>query len=488
MPPLALSILGQMASAPRQPNYITPSQQGAHVMEYQDLVRKNQQAQQDAKMREDLQAAAQQANGDPEVFATLATKINPEFGVKLQGILAEQKRAASQETRATAQEQRTADQAKITGQESQIKLTNDQRAQEQTALDDQARKEDYKQWLVQHNEMPSKINEIRHMDEWKQKRALAGQPPKPPIEVNPGNTLVDPVTGKAIYSAPAAAPKEPQRAQVPGVDVPFPPEVEAQKLRIQKAEAATKAASQGSGSEDDAAAIADAIIAGDQPPVTTGLYRLAGPVRASLAKKGYDQSTALSDWNATQKHLSTLNGAQQERLRQAITFTSDSIDNIETLYQDWKKAAGISGIKLFNKASLATAKQLPGEAGAKATALEAQIADLTSELGTVYKGGNSSTDESLRLAAKNLEADWNEQTFKEAVKNIRKNLQIRSNSIRTSQPAGIANSQYSPTPQAAPAAAPAATGNRINVKRKSDGKVGTMPEGNFDPAKYERLP
>lgn len=191
--------------------------------------------------------------------------------------------------------------------------------------------------------------------------------------------------------------------------------------------------------------IAQAIMKGEQPPTLQGLYRQGAAVRAELAKQGFNLARAESDWHATQKHLATLNGAQQERLRQAVSFTSDSLGIIDDLYSQWQKVGSTSGWKAFNKASLETAKQLPGQAGNIANRLEAQINDLTAELGTVYKGGNSSTDESLKLAAQNLKAEWNEQTFKSALGQIRQNLEIRQNSIRHSQPAGVSEgSPYTP--------------------------------------------
>lgn len=201
-------------------------------------------------------------------------------------------------------------------------------------------------------------------------------------------------------------------------------------------------------SGNDARDIAAAIMRGDQPPTTTGLYRNAAAVRAELGRQGFNLAKAESDWHATQKHLATLNGAQQERLRQAVTFTGDSLGIIEGLYDQWQKVGITSGWKSFNKASLATAKQLPGQAGNIANRLEAQINDLTAELGTVYKGGNSSTDESLKLAAKNLEADWNEKTFKDALGQIKQNLEIRKNSITHSQVAGASgDNPYNPSPE-----------------------------------------
>jgi hypothetical protein len=213
-------------------------------------------------------------------------------------------------------------------------------------------------------------------------------------------------------------------------------------------------------------------MAGEQPPTTTGLYRYGAAVRAELAKNHYNLAHAEQDWKAIQKHLSTMNGPAQERLRQAVSFAYGSLDQVESLYGEWKKAAGVSGVKVFNKASLAASKQLPGEAGAIATNLEALINDFTSEMGTVYKGGNSSTDETLRLAAGNLKADWNEETFARAVKQLRQSLTIRKNSYMNSEAIGVTpNSPYAPTQPGGAVdlgAAPAG---------KAEGSTGTLPDG-----------
>jgi hypothetical protein len=209
-------------------------------------------------------------------------------------------------------------------------------------------------------------------------------------------------------------------------------------------------------SSSDVADLADSIEHGLQPPTVKGLYRNGAPIRAELARRGFNLAKAETDWNATQKHISTLNGPQQERLRQAVQFTSESLPIIENLYNEWK--ANATGFKTYNHAALAGSKQLPGKPGQIANQLEAQIADLTSELGTVYQGGNSSTDHGLSLAAKNLSADWNEQTFTAALKQIKQNLAIRRNSIMTSQPMGISqNSPYMPTTETAQPTNTAAT-------------------------------
>lgn len=198
----------------------------------------------------------------------------------------------------------------------------------------------------------------------------------------------------------------------------------------------------------DAKDIADAIENGDQPPTLTGLYRNAGPVRAELARRGFNLQAAETDWKAVQRHVSTLNGTQQERLRQSITSAGDMLDKIDGLYSEWAQIAPTTGYKILNRAALTAMKNLPGRPGAVANALDAQIADLTADLGNVYMGGNSPTDQSLKLAGQNLKTEWNQQTFTEALKQARLNLTIRKNSILHSQPAGVSQgSPYLPANQ-----------------------------------------
>ncbi len=219
--------------------------------------------------------------------------------------------------------------------------------------------------------------------------------------------------------------------------------------------------------EDDAAAVADAIQRGEQPPDLSRMYGMAGPIRSKLAKSGYNLTQASEDWNATQKYLATLNGAQQVRLRQAVDFTTESLGKVEELAQQWK-SAGMGPLSRANLALAAQGAQGP-QAQSLATRFQSQIADVTSELGTVYKGGNSSTDESLALAAKNLQADWSEKALLDNVAQIRQNLGYRRNSMRTAGVAGAsATNPYTPgaagtgstTTSSAPAAATAASGTR----------------------------
>jgi hypothetical protein len=221
----------------------------------------------------------------------------------------------------------------------------------------------------------------------------------------------------------------------------------------------------------DTQAIAKAIESGQQPPVTTGLYGKASAVKGQLARDGFDLSKANLDWTATQTWMKTANSAQQLRLRQAINFAGDSLGVIDQMNQAWQG----SGFPIYNKASLIAAEQgvdnsplpqplvisTPSPDGSStsvtikdkqtlANLLKAQISDLTSEMGTVYKGGYSSTDDSLELAAKNLSANWSYDTLKSALDLARTNLQIRKNSISTTGPVSTSGgtNPYTQTPAA----------------------------------------
>ena len=211
--------------------------------------------------------------------------------------------------------------------------------------------------------------------------------------------------------------------------------------------------------KDAAQEIAKGIMDGTQPPDLKGLFRYGGQVRSILHQNGYDLTTSMRDWQNLQKYYATLNGQTQTKLRQSTEFVSETLPYVRKLYQDWQATGLPTGFKEFNKGALIAATHLPGEQGTRAQLLLAQINDLTSELGTMYKGGNASTDETLRLAGENLKAEWNPQTFEAALKQLETNVKIRKNSLANIGPAGVSpGSQYLPKSQAG--GAPAAGGNQ----------------------------
>jgi len=258
--------------------------------------------------------------------------------------------------------------------------------------------------------------------------------------------------------------------------------------------------------------IAQAIMEGKQAPILTGLYGQSANVRAALQKKGYDLASAQMDWQATQKLLTTMNSSQQTRLRQAVNFSYDSLDIIDQLNQAWKGG----NFPLFNSAAITAASSgvdnkplakpiditIPNPDGSSttttikdkqglATLLNAQINDLTSELGTVYKGGNTSTDESLSLAAGNLKSNWSEETLNSAVQLARTNLQLRKNSIETTQPWTpngnnniYTNGSSKFSPDQITTAKKSLQDGEILVMDNTSGQMGAISQDDFDPDAY----
>ena len=238
-------------------------------------------------------------------------------------------------------------------------------------------------------------------------------------------------------------PNRPNLPATPQPQVAMTQERLDQELKLRAASRSASGGTTTSDVQDTARGIAEGHIS---PKISQSVsFRDRTAVSGALQRMGFNQAEAERDWMAINRHLSTLNGAQQERLRQAITFTHDTLPQLEEAYSKWKSLASQSGFKMINKAALSASEQLPGAAGSAAHNLRALISDFTSELGTVYRGGNSSTDESLKLAAANLQADWNEKTFADAMARLRQTLQIRYNSIATSEAVGVTpNSAYAP--------------------------------------------
>jgi len=188
--------------------------------------------------------------------------------------------------------------------------------------------------------------------------------------------------------------------------------------------------------------------------------------------------TAGNEFAAMQKHIQTMNGPQQTRLAQSMDFTQHAINNIEQLYDQWTKLGGASGFRTFNKAALAASQQVPGQMGATATALQAAINDLQEGMANIYMGGNTPTDKAIDLAKKNLEADYNPQTFTQMLKLLRTNLGYRQNAMVNSPPAGLGgapNRYAAPTQQAAEQAPSAAPTAIPHIKSNADYEA--LPKG-----------
>jgi hypothetical protein len=182
---------------------------------------------------------------------------------------------------------------------------------------------------------------------------------------------------------------------------------------------------------EKAKTVGDKVMSGKIPPdVAVGMGGAPFKIELTnyLAEKDFDLKQATLDWKAEIKYIQTLNGPQQTRIRQNIAFAYTTLDKIEELNKKWER----SEFPPLNKAILGTAKSgaLGKEARDIATQLETQIADLTGDLGQIYMGGNSPTDHSLELAAKNLNGEWAEGQLEGNIELVRYNLGLRTQSLK----------------------------------------------------------
>jgi hypothetical protein len=198
---------------------------------------------------------------------------------------------------------------------------------------------------------------------------------------------------------------------------------------------------------------------GSLPPVLPGRQtKEYNEIMAEAHRQGYNLTQAVIDWNATQKHISTLNNAQQTRLSQSINALPELLDSVDALASQWKGGR----FPALNRANLALAKNgaFGEDVATIARQLDSQIADVTADLGNVYMGGNSPTDHALELAGKSLSGEWSEKVLHDMVKLARSNVTIRQNSIKNTGVAGASpHNPYVP-----PAAAPARGGDPLGIR------------------------
>ena len=308
----------------------------------------------------------------------------------------------------------------------------------------------------------------QHIDEEKEFRER-----NKPVVVGSGSTYHDPLSPQTDYTAPQK-PDEPSKLGGPeaffeqyGVEHNLPRDPRTGRYQLstaQQADARRKwsaaddspAAQQMRQADTDTAEeIANAIERGDRPPTLQGLYRHGPLVQGILAKRKFNLTDATLDWQATQNWLRSASSNQQLRMRQAIPNAYDSLQTIEEAAKAWN--AG--NFPSFNKVSIDAAvqanigKKVKATIAGKdkewtpseiATILKAQIADVTAELANVYMGGNSPTEQAMKLASHNLNENWSSRTLQSMVDLTRNNLKIRENSMKNTGPVGSDNRYYTP--------------------------------------------
>lgn len=202
--------------------------------------------------------------------------------------------------------------------------------------------------------------------------------------------------------------------------------------------------------QQDISSTVEGVFEGNIPPEKLASWRDVTRVNAELQRKsketGINYPDLVLEWDATKKFVSSANSTQQVRLRQAIDFAQQSTKDLKTLSQEFKR----SNFPILNRAQLVAAMNgaYGQDAAKKATVFNQQLTDIVADLGNVYMGGNSPTDEGLRLAQQNLQSNWSIDQLDAAIDNVDKLLTFRGNSIKRAAPMvkGEYGTTYYPQP------------------------------------------
>lgn len=169
--------------------------------------------------------------------------------------------------------------------------------------------------------------------------------------------------------------------------------------------------------------LVDGIMSGKQPPTLTGLYKNAGPVRAALAQRGFDLSTAQLQWDGARKQIMSMNGPQQVRYYQLANGVVNTIDRVNELSRELKN----SGVPLLNKAKLDAYIQLNGNSpqGQLATQYVTAVGVLREEMANLANGGYAPTEPAWALANEQVNGNYGVQQLGASLTELQRLINYR---------------------------------------------------------------
>lgn len=187
------------------------------------------------------------------------------------------------------------------------------------------------------------------------------------------------------------------------------------------------------GGADDGSIMGEAIRKGLMQPTVLGtrMTQFNKPTFDYLAKSGYDLQKATLDYYGVQRWLSTLNGPQQTRLRQAIDAVQSQFGLIRSYNQQLRSLVPRGQIKALNNASIQLA--LNGAYGPQAADVAKQMGDqmhlVGTELAQVMSGGYSPLDKAISDSGKILDLGRSPSQIDATLDNLDRDVGYRRNSI-----------------------------------------------------------
>jgi len=184
----------------------------------------------------------------------------------------------------------------------------------------------------------------------------------------------------------------------------------------------------------NAKAIGDAIIAGEQSPVMTGLYRMQPAVRSYLASQGFDLAKAQLEYKAAEKQIQSLNGPQMTRYSGLANSVVNTIDEVKSLADQMKN----SGVPFLNKAKLDAYIQTQGNTpnGQLAAKYVSAVNTLKEEFANLANGGYAPTEPAWKLANEQINANYGVKELNASLDEVQRLINFRLHAIPNFQTLG----------------------------------------------------
>ncbi len=191
--------------------------------------------------------------------------------------------------------------------------------------------------------------------------------------------------------------------------------------------ARTKAQTDVIANSEEAQTIGDGIISGDQPPTTTGLYRVGPGVRSYVAKKDFNLAKAQLQYDAAKKQVASLNGPQAIRWLTAAQSVVNTIDEVTRLAD----AMDQSGVPAYNQLKLKGWVQTAGnsEGGQLATRYINATNTLQEEMAVLAQQGYTPTEPAWKLAGEQTNRNYGDKQIRAALDESKRLIKYRMNSI-----------------------------------------------------------
>ncbi len=174
-----------------------------------------------------------------------------------------------------------------------------------------------------------------------------------------------------------------------------------------------------------AEAIAGQMVSGKAPPITTGMYRLSGPVRSILAQKypDFNLAQAQLEWKKAERMTQGLTSPQQVRFQQLGTSVVNTMD----MAMEQAKKLQLSGITPLNKAKLDALISLRGNSpiGQEAAKYVQTVAFLKGEVANLENGGYAPTESSWAQARNVINENYGVEEFLATMPNAQRLINYR---------------------------------------------------------------